>query len=132
MAKHTASLHTADACMASLPKCVLNTPYDIADEKQLNFTRLQALKWMRQTAAALKYLHNMKPKPILHRDLKPDNILLTRNYSRVKLADFGISTEWRTHMTNDRGTASYIAPEVRKRTETYCDDTLTSGRLFTE
>ncbi len=98
-----------------------------ADEKQLNFTRLQALEWLCQTAAALKYLHNMEPRPIVHRDLKPDNILLTSNRSRVKLADFGISTEWRTHMTSNQGTPSYIAPEVSKRAEIYCGDTFTAG-----
>ena len=49
---------------------------------------------------------------MLHRDLKPDNILLTDDRKRVKLADFGIATIWRKEMTNNQGTLSYTAPEV--------------------
>lgn len=38
----------------------------------------------------LEYLHNRKPKSLIHRDIKPQNILLTPS-GRAKIADFGLS-----------------------------------------
>jgi len=58
---------------------------------------------------ALKYLHEMK---IIHRDVKPSNILISRN-GDVKLCDFGISG----HLVNsiaqtfEAGCKPYMAPE---------------------
>ena len=48
------------------------------------------LKWIRQTAAALSYLHSCN---VVHRDLKADNVLLTATED-VKLADFGLAREF--------------------------------------
>ena len=48
-------------------------------------------------AIALEYLHGMRPQPILHCDLKPDNVLGVSvmedglKYVNWKLADFGIA-----------------------------------------
>lgn len=49
------------------------------------------LPWIRQLCDALQYLHNQDP-PVVHRDLKPDNILLDDN-DRIMLIDFGIAKE---------------------------------------
>ncbi|NBC49691.1 MAG: protein kinase, partial [Gammaproteobacteria bacterium] len=49
------------------------------------------LPWMRQLCAALEYLHGQNP-PVVHRDLKPDNVLLDE-HDRVMLIDFGIAKE---------------------------------------
>ena len=45
------------------------------------------LKIFKQLISALNYLNN---KSIMHRDIKPDNILLDKNYD-IKISDFGIS-----------------------------------------
>ncbi len=49
----------------------------------------QVLEWADQLCDGLEYLHSRTP-PILHRDLKPGNILLDDS-GRVRLVDFGIS-----------------------------------------
>ncbi len=49
----------------------------------------EVLPWMRQVCEALDYLHTRTP-PIIHRDVKPDNIIITSD-GRAVLVDFGIS-----------------------------------------
>lgn len=66
--------------------------------------------------AGLEHLHEQK---IIHRDIKPDNILLQRGMPR--LADFGIARLLRTDSYSQavKGTLLYMAPEAfnRKRNE---------------
>lgn len=68
---------------------------------------------LRQILEGLRYLHENKPDKIIHRDVKPQNILLNRD-GTVKLCDFGIMG-----IMNDKekrktatGTAPFVAPEV--------------------
>lgn len=66
------------------------------------------------------YLHGFKPRPIIHRDLCPQNILLDKHLDAV-VADFGISRfldEAGTKMTQTIGQWAYAAPELF-RGETY-------------
>jgi len=54
----------------------------------------------------------MKPRPIIHRDIKSKNLLLVNKYRILKIADFGTVTEQATLMTQSVGTPEYMAPEV--------------------
>lgn len=81
-------------------------------DARVDYTRAHAISWMAQSASAVSYLHSMKPKPMLHRDLKTLNILLTHDYRHAKLADFGFARMQALEMTNGKGTIEWMAPEV--------------------
>jgi len=67
----------------------------------------------KQICEVLLYLHNLKPFPIIYRDLKPHNIIITRD-NRPVIIDFGISREYKGIDKKDTviaGTPHYAAPE---------------------
>lgn len=71
------------------------------------------VQWSLELCDILEYLHGFKPRPIIYRDLKPSNIMLTKG-NRLVLVDFGISKEYSKGQTRDTciaGTSSYAAPE---------------------
>jgi len=64
---------------------------------------------MRQLLEACIYL---KSRGIAHRDLKPDNLLVTKD-GRIKISDFGLSKDYsKSVLQTSVGTANYVAPEV--------------------
>lgn len=66
--------------------------------------------WGLQLVKALEYLHSADP-PVIYRDLKPSNILLTKDGS-VKLVDFGAARELADAKKADtEGTRGYAPPE---------------------
>ena len=70
------------------------------------------LAWAEQLCDVLEYLHTRQP-PIIFRDLKPANIMLTRE-GKIKLIDFGIARFFKAGKTKDTaayGTMGYAAPE---------------------
>eukprot|EP00258_Populus_trichocarpa_P024612 XP_024440631.1 U-box domain-containing protein 35-like isoform X2 [Populus trichocarpa] len=74
-----------------------------------------------EIATGLLFLHQTKPEPLVHRDLKPGNILLDNNYTS-KISDVGLArlvpatsenvTQY--HMTSAAGTFCYIDPEYQQ------------------
>jgi len=75
-----------------------------------------------EIATGLLFLHQAKPEPLVHRDLKPGNILLDRNYVS-KISDVGLArlvppsvadSVTQCHMTSAAGTFCYIDPEYQQ------------------
>ncbi|XP_036437261.1 mitogen-activated protein kinase kinase kinase 7 isoform X2 [Colossoma macropomum] len=77
-----------------------------------HYTASHAMSWCLQCAQGVSYLHGMKPKALIHRDLKPPNLLLVAGGTVLKICDFGTACDIQTHMTNNKGSAAWMAPEV--------------------
>ncbi len=79
----------------------------------------RVLEWTRELCEVLEYLHAQDP-PIIFRDLKPANIMLTPQ-GRLKLIDFGIARLFKPGQAKDTqafGTVGYSAPEQYGRGQT--------------
>ena len=77
------------------------------------YTEVEAVDWGIQLCDVLDYLHNQNP-PIIFRDLKPGNIMLTPQ-GQIKLIDFGIVRFFKAGKTKDTqalGTPGFFAPEA--------------------
>ena len=71
------------------------------------------LQWLQQTAAGMAVV---AAKGMLHRDLKPDNVLITKD-GRAVIADFGLAVTRSSALrssgqSNMHGTPGFVAPEV--------------------
>lgn len=84
----------------------------------------QVVEWAKMLCDVLDYLHTVKDNPIVYRDMKPDNIMLTQA-GRIKLIDFGIAKECRRgekQLTASIGTRGYAAPEQYKGASNILDE----------
>ena len=84
-----------------------------------------------QIAKVIEYLHKFEP-PILHRDLTPDNFILTEPERKVMLVDFGAANEYIGHLTGTLiGKQCYIPPEqFRGKAEPLSDIYAAAGTLY--
>lgn len=78
------------------------------------------LVWFAQLVDALHYCHTLSSGQVLHRDIKPQNVLMCQDFKTVKLGDFGLAkmlspnqTLAQTHV----GTPYYMSPEVLTRNQ---------------
>ena len=74
----------------------------------------EAWKVLHDVASGLAYLHGKNP-PIIHQDIKPDNILIS-DEGRYMITDFGISARIRSTLNRSAaemsgGTLAYMGPE---------------------
>ncbi|XAR62941.1 Non-specific serine/threonine protein kinase, partial [Bertholletia excelsa] len=68
--------------------------------------------WARQVLQGLDYLHSQNP-PIVHRDLKCDNIFVNGNHGKIKIGDLGLATVMQQPTAKSViGTPEFMAPEL--------------------
>nr|WP_314577960.1 serine/threonine-protein kinase [uncultured Pseudomonas sp.] len=107
---------TAYIAMEFIDGIALNTRLQNQEPRQM----VQVIGWMRQLLGALHYAH---AKGVIHRDVKPANLIITAD-DQVKVTDFGIAridTSVLTQTGSMIGTPSYMSPEQ------FCGD-LVDGR----
>lgn len=79
----------------------------------------EVIDWGIQLAEILQYLHTCNREPVIYRDMKPDNVMLTPD-NKIKLIDFGtaisasIEIEDSNGNSKNYGTKEYAAPEQKR------------------
>lgn len=103
-------------CNGHMRRCLLMELVDgpnlrkFIDDRELSLRQMIGV--CKKLCMGLNFLHQNN---IVHRDVKPENFLLTRDLSRVKIVDFGLSkvaTGWRSLWDKEGGgTRKYMSPE---------------------
>ncbi len=78
------------------------------------FEYKEIIDWAIQLALIIDYLHKQNPEPIVFRDLKPSNIMLSLLQNRIMLVDFGIARYFNPEKLKDTqylGTLGFSPPE---------------------
>ncbi|KAK3873338.1 hypothetical protein Pcinc_021626, partial [Petrolisthes cinctipes] len=117
--QHENIIYLYGACTLDLYKCLVmeyadggSLYYLLHNSPSTEYNLAHGISWLSQCAKAVSYLHSIQPRPLLHRDLKPPNLLLTKGAKMLKVCDFGTACELSTNMTDNRGSAAWMAPEV--------------------
>ena len=107
---------------------------DLSDEELSAVPLDQRLNWCQQVCVALQVAHE---KGLIHRDVKPDNVLLDKSRQTAKLCDFGLvffgNGERVTATMEQAGSRYYIAPECedgRPETIVPATDLYSLGKLI--
>lgn len=78
--------------------------------KSKYITNVRAIRIIKELCSALSYIHC---KQIVHRDLRPENIMITHNGNHVKIIDFGYAdSNDAAILKASAGTPKYASPEV--------------------
>ena len=90
----------------------------LLDQRQLDETEIRVISL--DVARAINYLHQKKPKPIIHRDVSSANVLLWQQGDqwRGKVSDYGTANFVQQTMTVCPGTPIYSAPEALTSNQT--------------
>jgi serine/threonine protein kinase len=100
-------IHTIDAVYIVMEYCENGNLSSILGKPM---TERKSKFYFKQMVNALLYLDKHK---IMHRDIKPKNILLSNNYTSLKLCDFGFAkTINNKKMSTICGSPLYMAPEI--------------------
>ncbi|KAG8661976.1 serine/threonine-protein kinase WNK8 isoform X2 [Manihot esculenta] len=94
---------------------------------------IKAIKsWARQILQGLQHMHNHSP-PIIHRDLKCDNIFVNGNNGEVKIGDLGLATVMQQPTARSViGTPEFMAPELYDEEYTELVDIYSFGMCILE
>ncbi|CAA6663347.1 unnamed protein product [Spirodela intermedia] len=101
-------------------------------KKYTNVDMKAVKSWARQILRGLQYLHTHNP-PILHRDLKCDNILVNGNKGEVKIGDLGLAIIMqRPNARSIIGTPEFMAPELYEEEYNQLVDVYSFGMCLLE
>ena len=98
-----------------LPYCKNGSTFNKYISGNQHISEGEGWKMLHDVAAGLAYLHDKKP-PLIHQDIKPDNILIS-DEGLYMITDFGISARVRSTIRNGMsqeqsgGTLAYMGPE---------------------
>lgn len=113
LARSNPSCPDEDMLCLVMSRCEHDLRHECGQQKVrgTKFEETRVLSWLAQLCWGLQHLHARK---FLHRDLKPQNVLLTQS-SRVLIADFGVAGQVE-HSQDMRqsivGTPSFMSPEM--------------------
>jgi serine/threonine protein kinase len=130
---NSATTNVSDSCVVGVRRgtCSTYTNVQSLDNTERKKSGIRtALTWAERmnvaldVSQALVYMHHECSTPVIHRDVKPKNILLTVDMV-AKLADFGIAKLLHHHndsstVTAARGSIGYFAPGIFAETCTSC------------
>jgi len=112
---HLVGVYSADRTSSGIPFLVMPLIRGeslMARLKDNPLSHKKAVEWIRQIATGLHAAHK---SGLVHRDVKPANILLDQDDDRAKLADFGLSKSFAdsslTQVNVLVGTPDYMSPE---------------------
>jgi len=101
------------------------------EDRKLSYPRV--IQYALQLSDLFDYLHNQQPKPIIYRDLKPNNVMIDEQ-DHVRLIDFGIARNYKEGKESDTiplGTVGFAAPEQFEKKQTdHRSDIYTLGALM--
>ena len=91
-----------ELCRESLENWLTNKP---------GRDKVESIKIFKQVIKGLSFIHKEK---VVHRDLKPGNILIAMGTKdlRIRIADFGLSKHVGSFTARGAGTLLYMAPEI--------------------
>ncbi|KAL5572158.1 hypothetical protein UlMin_021755 [Ulmus minor] len=94
---------------------------------------MKAIKnWARQILRGLVYLHGHNP-PIIHRDLKCDNVFVNGNHGEIKIGDLGLAIVMQKSTAQSIiGTPEFMAPELYEEVYNELVDVYSFGMCLLE
>ena len=103
-----ASIHDGAAYIV-MEYCARGSLDSLLSNPSIEVDNDMRMSWLSDIATGMAFLHKSKP-PVVHRDLKPKNILIDEKFT-AKVADFGLSISEGAGADHYAGTVRYMAPE---------------------